>query len=191
MFGYVAETKFGESKIWDYATVVILEEVGGRIHIHRGKVFKNNLMKLARQLTIGQQVYFETQYENRGDRVYVQYIELYPRVFSPCRTCGKAEISGECINCSHHDSERLEGTFEVIAKSSVNYDGVKLVLRKEEEDIRTTFTYIQWPNGPFKDQFEVGDIAKVIGWRTCDRITTLRCLYKMPCSSLRDMLQHE
>ena len=180
MFGFLASARFDESKIWQYASISVFEETGGGIKIHKGKIFRKSLIEVARELMIGQQVQFEIRDESRGGgstRRYYQFTDLKPWRFISCPKCGKANHPTGCTgtNCNKKRSEKLFGEFKVIDVAEIT-GGVKLVLRKE--DIQ--FTFIQWSNGPFKDQsFEVGDIANVIGWRTQNRLTQLRLLNRI------------
>ena len=58
MFGYIASKKFGESQIWDYASVVIYAEIGYDLKCYRGKVFNHKLMDIVQSMEIGMQVEF-------------------------------------------------------------------------------------------------------------------------------------
>ena len=71
-------------------------------------------------------------------------------------------------------SERLKGEFKIIDLTEID-SGIKLVFRQND----LQFTFIQWVNSPFKDVFEVGDTAYLIGWRDTNRVTQLRTLHKV------------
>lgn len=175
MFGYIASSRFDESKVWDYASLVVFEEIGCRIKTVRGKVFDKDLLKSVKDLKVGQQVSFETKKTIRGNRTYVQFTEIKAATFSSCNKCGRALQNNQCYGCTSKISERFEGDFSIVEATDMEC-GVKLVLRQREAQ----FAFIQWCNGPFQDKFSVGDTATVCGWRGENRITQLRSLYKAP-----------
>ena len=174
MFGYVGSTKFNESHIWDYASIVIFEEAGCSIKTYRAKVFDKDLVKTVVGFEIGQQIYFQIKATTRGDRTYIQITHIREASFTSCQTCGRAELNGKCISCTPTTAERLIGEFRVVDVSELE-NATKLVLRQEE----LQFTYIQWSKDIFGDQkFSVGDTVVVCGWRDENRITQLRELFK-------------
>ena len=175
MLGFVASTRFDESKIWNYASVAVFEETGCSIKIHRGKIFDPVLIAEARKLKVGDQVYFAIQDNSRGKRRYKQFVDLKPKSFTSCKRCGMPEQAGHELLCTPDYSQRLEGEFKVIETNGEEYGGVKLVLKGGH----IQFGCVKWDNGPFAaEEFKVGDTAVVCGWRTVNRLTLLRTLYK-------------
>ena len=181
MLGFVAYTRFDESKIWKYASIGIFEETGGGVKIHKGKIFRDKLIDNARKLKVGQQVFFKTRDDSRGNRKYMQFTEIKPTSFVSCTLCGQPQVNGSCLSCSTLNSERLDGEFTIVEVSDQQYAGSKLVLRRNDMQ----FAFIQWDNGPFGgEQFAAGDVVKVLGWRTETRLTQLRELYKVEKNSM-------
>jgi hypothetical protein len=176
MYGFLASARFNESAIWNYCSVTVYEETGGNIRTVRGKVFDGELIKQVEGLKIGQQVMFNIEKNNRGTRSYVQFSDIKAYPFNSCSDCGKPMECYTCDGCNSYNSERFDGEFEVVDISVTDTNqGVKLVLRSGE----VQFTYIQWPNSTFLDKFTVGEMVYVCGWRSPNRITTVRSLYRV------------
>lgn len=172
MFGYVISTQFGESKIWDYASVIVFEEIGFDLKMYRGKVFHEEVLEMIQGMVIGDQVEFEIKRTERGERLYTEFTMIRPKTFSVCNKCKKAEHEEKCTG--EENSERLEGEYQIINVDKKDRYS-KIVLK----DNKTQFTFIHWSNSPFKESFECGDRVKVCGWRNENRITKLRLLQKL------------
>ena len=172
MFGYIASIKLNESKLWNYASVSIFQEIGGDIKLHRGKVFRSALLEEVRRLKVGQSVCFKTRDDSRRGMKYMQYTEIQPASFTSCGKCGKA-VNGDCLACSTRDSERLLGEFTVLESSRGDYEGTRLIARREDLQV----AFVVWDNGPFAPiTVNEGDVVFLCGWRTIDRRTHLRRL---------------
>lgn len=171
MFGYILSKQFGESKIWDYASVTVYEETGFDLKRYRGKVFQKDIINVVQDLSVGDQVEFEIKRTERGDHRYTEFTKITPTKFSSCNKCGKKDHEDECTGVE--TSEKLEGAFDVVSAELYN-DYVKLVLRGDEKQ----FTFIHWKNSEFVESFYLGDRVKVCGWRSENRITKLRVFQK-------------
>lgn len=171
MLGFVGSIKVNESPIWDYASVVIYEENGCCIRLHRGKIFNSELLKIISTMSAGDQIKFEEVTTQRGSRRYTELTSIEPTSFESCAECG---LPSHVNECKIIPSERLKGEFKVIDLTEIEF-GTKIVFRQKDQQ----FTFIQWVNGQFKDTFEVGDTAYLIGWRDNNRVTQLRTLYKV------------
>jgi hypothetical protein len=172
MFGYIASKKFGESQIWDYASVVIYAEIGYDLKCYRGKVFSHKLMDVVQSMEIGMQVEFAIFRRERYGRVYTEFTMIRPSQFDECSTCLKP-VHGNEVCTGNSNSERLEGVFEVIHVDICDRYN-KIVLRGGY----IQFTFLQWDLSEFTGVFTKGDKVKVIGWRTPERITKVRMFAK-------------
>ena len=173
MFGYIISKKFGESKVWNYASITIFEEVGFDLKLYRGKVFNEEVIDIVKNITVGDQVQFEVKRITRGTRNYTEFTFIAPENFQTCNKCAKISHDSECTG--EHNAERLEGEFKIIDLQEMDLFN-KLVLKHG----KTQFTFIQWNNSPFTDKFAFGDNVMVCGWRNENRITKLRMLHKVP-----------
>ena len=172
MFGFVGSVTFNESSIWNYASVILFEEAGCSLKTWRGKVFTKDLIEVSKQLKLGDQVAFNIKATSRGNRNYIEFTDLKKQQFTLCNKCGLT-VHGfkDCI--VDLSSDRLHGIFKVIKCDSEEH-GTKMVLKQDD----LQFTYIQWNNSPFVTDFKEGDHVFVNGWRSAERVSTLRELYK-------------
>ena len=81
MFGYIISKKFGESKVWNYASITIFEEVGFDLKLYRGKVFNEEVIDIVKNIIVGDQVQFEVKRITRGTRNYTEFTFIAQKIF--------------------------------------------------------------------------------------------------------------
>ena len=176
MFGYLGSKLVVESAFWTYGSVKIFREVGSKIETVRAKIFENHLIDVLNKIEIGAQVQFDVKFVKRESRTYRNITDLKEASFDSCGICGQAVQ--ECNPCPGVEAERLEGVFTILDITGMEY-GFKIILRKGD----VTLTYLLWASLPFFESanlLNIGDCVNVIGWRSSERITTMRVFEKVP-----------
>ena len=173
MFGYLAHKLTVDSTFWNYLSVQVYQEIGGNVHITRGKVFDEKVIKKLMDITIGTPVRFEVKLIQRKTRIYTNIVDIEAIHFDTCEKCCKPlEDNHDCVT---NESERLEGVFDVLDVKEEDY-GQRFVLKQNDVIV----TYLMWDSLPFYDNhYKVGDKVNIIGWRTPTRITNLRKFSKV------------